>query len=82
MKNSEKQTKKWTRRTNKKTKTKRNKKTLKKYAENKTEQKKAKRVKGETHPRISWAQTIYVIEIMSAFRCHFICKSNCFLWVI
>ena len=50
MKNSEKQTKKWTRKTNNKTKTKRNKKTLKKYAQNKTEQKKAKRVKEKPTP--------------------------------
>ena len=32
--------------------------------------------------KISLAQTIYVIEIMSVVRCHLFCKSSCFLWVI
>ena len=30
--------------------------------------------------KISWAQSIYVIEIMLSVRCH--SKNNCFFWVI
>ena len=93
MKNSKKQTKKWTR----KTKDKRNKKTQKKKTkqnERKERERVRKKVILATHLissngffhmwftcffiNVSWAQSVYVIEFMLSVRCYFFVKAIVF----